>query len=46
LQREADNGDAPSGAHQTISVNEKNPALRFYLKEEIKEIEWILESKI
>ncbi|MFM2037829.1 MAG: hypothetical protein RL432_768 [Bacteroidota bacterium] len=46
MQREADNGDAPSGAHQTIPVNEKNPALRSYLKEEIKEIEWILGSKI
>lgn len=46
LERAADNGDAPSGAHQTIPVNEKDPALRSYLKEEIKEIEWILGSKI
>lgn len=46
MEREANNGDAPSGAHQTIPVNEKDPALRSYLKEEIKEIEWILGSKI
>lgn len=46
MEREADNGDAPSGAHQTIPINEKDPALRSYLKEEIKEIEWILGSKI
>lgn len=46
LQREADNGDAPSGEHQEVRIEPGKRSVRLFLREEIKEIQWVLGRRI
>ena len=46
MQREADNGDAPSGEHQEVRIEPGKRSVRRFLREEIKEIQWVLGRRI
>jgi hypothetical protein len=46
LQREADNGDAPSGEHHEVRIEPGKRSVRRFLREEIKEIQWVLGRRI